>query len=205
MRPGPPCWPWRDWKQWTDPDYGEAPCLDTYSLVRGMSTAYDLLYHDLKAGDRKTIRNAIVDKGLRFIHAWGFKPDSYVMKPKLWPNGFAVINTAMGIGGMVLLDEIPDAAKYISESLAKMDLFFREVAGADGGLIEGFGYGSFAIDNFMDLILQVHDVCGIDAMTGDYLQHAGEFPVYFTLPGGGKNCLPAIGDNGERRTAAARP
>ena len=54
-----------DWAQWTDPDYGEAPCLDTYSLVRGMSTAYDLLYGDLKRGERKTIRNAIVEKGLR--------------------------------------------------------------------------------------------------------------------------------------------
>ena len=184
------------WAQWTDPDYGEAPCLDTYSLVRGMSTAYDLLYHDLKRGERKIVRNAILEKGLKFIYTWGFKEDSYVMKPILWPNGYAVVNVAMGIGGMVLLDEIDDAPKYVAESLNKMDRFFNDVAGPDGGLIEGFGYGSFAIDNFMDLILQLHDVCGIDAMTGDYLAHAGEFPVYFTLPGGGKNCLPAIGDNG---------
>jgi len=185
-----------DWQQWTDPDYGEAPCLDTYSLIRGMSTAYDLLYHDLKRGERKRIRQAILNKGLKFIYAWGFKEDSYVMKPLLWPNGYAVINVAMGIGGMVLFGEIKEGSTYVSESLTKMDRFFREVAGADGGLVEGFGYGSFAIDNFMDLILQVHDVCGIDAMTGDYLDHAGEFPVYFTLPGGGENCLPAIGDNG---------
>ncbi len=185
-----------DWAQWTDPDYGEAPCLDTHSLVRGMSAAYDLLYGDLKRGERKTIRTAILEKGLKFIHAWGFKEDSYVMKPLLWPNGFAVINVAMGVGGMVLLDEIEDAPTYVSESLVKMDRFWREVAGTDGGLIEGFGYGSFAIDNFMDLILQVHDVCGIDAMTGDYLAHAREFPIYFTLLGGGQNMLPAIGDNG---------
>jgi hypothetical protein len=184
------------WQQWTDPDYGEAPCLDTYSLVRGMSTAYDLLYHDLKRADRKVVRNAILEKGLKFIYTWGFKEDSFVMKPILWPNGYAVVNVAMGIGGMVLLDEIDDAPKYVAESLNKMDRFFTDVAGPDGGLIEGFGYGSFAIDNFMDLILQVHDVCGIDAMKGDYLAHAGEFPAYFTLPGGGKNMLPAIGDNG---------
>ncbi|OGD20265.1 MAG: hypothetical protein A2W03_04335 [Candidatus Aminicenantes bacterium RBG_16_63_16] len=185
-----------DWAQWTDPDYGEAPCLDTYSLIRGLSTAYDLLYKDLKRGERKKIRSAILEKGLKFIHTWGFKEDSYVMKPLLWPNGYAVINVAMGIGGLALLGEIDDAPTYVSESLAKMDRFWREAAGADGGLVEGFGYGSFAIDNFMDLILQVHDVCGIDAMTGDYLAHAREFPVYFTLPGGGKNMLPAIGDNG---------
>jgi len=185
-----------DWPQWTDPDYGELPCLDTQYLMRGMSAAYDLLYGDLKRGDRKKIRNAIVDKGLKFIYASGFKEDSYVMKPLLWPNGFAVINVAMGIGGLALLDEIDDAPAYVSESLAKMDRFWREAAGPDGGLVEGFGYGSFAIDNFMDLILQVHDVCGIDAMTGDYLAHAREFPIYFTLPGGGQSCLPAIGDNG---------
>jgi hypothetical protein len=185
-----------DWPQWTDPDYGEAPCLDTHSLVRGMSAAYDLLYGDLKRADRKKIRNAILNKGLKFIYSWGFKEDSYVMKPLLWPNGYAVINVAMGIGGMVLLDEVGEAPTYVSESLAKMDRFFREAAGADGGLVEGFGYGSFAIDNFVDLILQVHDVCGVDAMRGDYLAHAREFPIYFLLPGGGENGLPAIGDNG---------
>jgi Heparinase II/III-like protein len=185
-----------DWPQWTDPDYGEAPCLDTYSLTRGLSTAYDLLYADLGRGERKKIRNAILEKGIKFVYTWGFKEDSYVMKPLLWPNGYAVVNVAMGIGGLTLLDEIKDAPTYINESLARMDRFWREAAGADGGLVEGFGYGSFAIDNFMDLILQVHDVCGLDAMTGDYLAHAREFPIYFTLPGGGKNMLPAIGDNG---------
>jgi hypothetical protein len=118
------------------------------------------------------------------------------MKPLLWPNGFAVINVAMGIGGMALLDEIDDAPTYVSESLVKMDRFWREAAGPDGGLVEGFGYGSFAIDNFMDLILHASDVCGIDALTGDYLAHAREFPIYFTLPGGGGSMLPAIGDNG---------
>jgi hypothetical protein len=184
------------WAQWTDPDYGEAPCLDTYSLIRGMSAAYDLLYHDLGRGDRKKVREAILSKGLKFIYTWGFKEDSYVMKPLLWPNGYAVINVALGIGGLALFGEIDEAPTYVGESLNKMDRFFSEVAGADGGLVEGFGYGSFAIDNFMDLILQVHDVCGIDAMKGDYLAHAGEFPIYFTLPAGGKNCLPAIGDNG---------
>lgn len=185
-----------DWPQWTDPDYGELPCLDTYSLIRGVSTAYDLLYGDLGRGDRKKIRKAMLEKGLKFIYASGFNENSYVMKPLLWPNGFAVINVAMGIGGLALLDEVDEAPKYVSESLAKMDRFWREAAGADGGLVEGFGYGSFAIDNFMDLILQVHDVCGLDALTGDYLEHAREFPVYFTLPGGGENMLPAIGDNG---------
>jgi hypothetical protein len=184
------------WPQWTDPDYGEAPCLDTYSLIRGMSTAYDLLYHDLGRGDRKRVREAMLSKGLKFIYTWGFKEDSYVMKPLLWPNGYAVINVAMGIGGLALFGEIDEAPTYVGESLNKMDRFFSEVAGPDGGLVEGFGYGSFAIDNFMDLILEVHDVCGIDAMKGEYLAHAGEFPIYFTLPGGGKSCLPAIGDNG---------
>ena len=84
----------------------------------------------------------------------------------------------------------------MTAALGKMEQFYRDVAGADGGLVEGFMYGSFAVDNFTDLILQTHDVCGIDAMKGDYLEHAILFPAYFTLPGGGANCLPAIGDNG---------
>ena len=184
------------WQQWTDPEYGALPCLDTFSLTRGMALSYDLLYPDLMPEDRALVQKAILEKGVQFIYTSGQDEKSFVSQPKAWPNGFAVVNTAMGIGGLALMGDVPDAGKYVTAALAKMEQFFREVAGADGGLVEGFMYGSFAVDNFTDLILQAHDVCGIDALKGDYLEHAILFPAYFTLPGGGANALPAIGDNG---------
>ncbi|HOI44120.1 MAG TPA: heparinase II/III family protein [Candidatus Aminicenantes bacterium] len=185
-----------DWKQWTDPEYGYLPCLDTESLTMGMAYAYDLLHPDLKAAEKDKIQKAILEKGCEFIYGWGQKTGNYVHEPKLWPNGFAVINTAMGIGGLALLGDVPAAEKYVTESLAKMDKFYRTVAGPDGGLIEGFGYGSYAVDTFMRLIEMAHAVCGIDALKGDYLDNAVFFPLYCILPGGGKRSLPAIGDNG---------
>lgn len=185
-----------DWRQWTDLEYGHLPCLDTESLTMGMAYAYDLLYADLKPAEKDKIQEAIIEKGCEFIHGWGQKTDNYVFEPKLWPNGFAVINTAMGIGGLALLGDVPAAEKYVTESLAKMDKFYRTVAGPDGGLIEGFGYGSYAVDTFMRLIETAHAVCGIDALKGDYLDNAVFFPLYCILPGGGKQSLPAIGDNG---------
>ncbi len=185
-----------EWPQWTDPEYGEPPCLDTESLTWGMAAAYDLLYDDLTAADRESIRRAIVEKGCEFIYQWGKKPGVFLAEPKLWPNGNAVVNTAMGVGGLALLEDVPGAEKYVEAALEKMDLFFREVAGADGGLVEGFGYGSYAVDTFTHLIAMAHDVCGLDVMKGDYLEHAVVFPAYCVLPGGGPKPLPAIGDNG---------
>ena len=155
-----------EWRQWTDPEYGEPPCLDTESLTWGMASAYDLLYDDLGPAERDAIRRAIVEKGCEFIYQWGKKPGIFLAEPKLWPNGNAVVNTAMGVGGLALLDDVPGAEKYVEAALEKMNLFFREVAGADGGLVEGFGYGSYAVDTFTHLIAMAHDVCGLDVMKG---------------------------------------
>ncbi len=184
------------WRQWTDPEYGEPPCLDTESLTWGMAAAYDLLYDDLSAAERDSVRRAIVEKGCEFIYQWGKKPGVFLAEPKLWPNGNAVVNTAMGVGGLALLQDVEGAEKYVEAALDKMGLFFREVAGADGGLVEGFGYGSYAVDTFTHLIAMAHDVCGLDVMKGDYLENAAAFPAYCVLPGGGAKPLPAIGDNG---------
>lgn len=185
-----------EWRQWTDPEYDEPPCLDTESLTWGMAAAYDLLYDDLAPAERDAVRGAIAGKGCEFIFEWGKKTGVFLADPKLWPNGNAVVNTAMGVGGLALLEDVPGAEKYVAAALEKMDLFFREVAGADGGLVEGFGYGSYAIDTFTHLIAMAHDVCGLDAMTGAYLENAVVFPAYCVLPGGGPKPLPAIGDNG---------
>ncbi len=182
------------WPKWTDPDYGSHPCLDTHSLLNGMSRAYDWLYPALSEEERKTLRDAIVEKGLKFVYADGEDEKSYLFQPNAWPNGYAVINASMGIGALALFGEVDGADGWLNRSLDKARLFFDQQGGKDGGLLEGFGYGSFAIDTLVALLQCLHDITGVSLLDNPYLSQAIFFPAYFMVPGGGS--LPAIGDNG---------
>ncbi|MFW5866997.1 MAG: heparinase II/III domain-containing protein [Armatimonadota bacterium] len=182
------------WRQWTDPWYGTQPCLDTHHLTRGMCVALDLLWHDLPEHDRATIIEAIAEKGARFIYEHGNDARSYVATPDAWPNGYAMINTELGVAGLTLLGEHERADEWLAQSLDKARLFFDEQGGADGGLVEGFAYGSAAVDNLMYLVRKADAVVGVNLFDHPYLAEAVSFPAYFMVPGGGS--LANFGDNG---------
>jgi len=182
------------WRQWTDPWYGAQPCLDTYQLTHGMCVAVDLLWHDLPEEDRATIIDAIADRGVEFIFDYGNREDSYVSAPGAWPNGYAMINAQLGVAGLTLLGEHDRAEAWLSQSLDKTRLFFDEQGGVDGGLVEGFGYGSAAIDNLMYLVRKADAITGVNLFDHPYLSQAIYFPAYFIVPGGGT--VANFGDNG---------
>jgi len=182
------------WQQWTDPDYGSQPCLDTHSLTRGMCLAYDYLYHRLSERERDRIREAIATKGAEFIYEYGNDEQSYVHHPSAWPNGYAMINAALGIAGLTFLGEHERAQPWLTQALDKLGWFLDEEGGIDGGLIEGFSYGSAAIDNFTYLLRAAHAVVGVNVLDHPYLSQAIYFPAYFVVPGGGT--VANFGDNG---------
>ena len=182
------------WRQWTDPWYGKQPCLDTHHLTRGMCAALDLLWNDLPEADRAIIIDAIATKGAGFIYEYGNDPASYVAQPGAWPNGYAMINTELGVAGLTLLGEDERAGEWLAQALDKARLFFDEQGGIDGGLVEGFGYGSAAIDNLMYLVRKSDAIVGVNLFDEPYLSVAVSFPAYFMVPGGGS--LANFGDNG---------
>lgn len=185
-----------DWPQWTDPHYsnGEFPCLDTHSLIRGVTTAYDYLHDDLSEADRQRVAGAIVQKGCERVYPYADDEGTWVGTPNKWPNGYAVVHTGMGVGALAVMGDVEDVEKYLAKSVEKMNDYFDQQGGQDGGLIEGFGYGSVAIDNFMYLIETANAVTGVDLLTHPYLEQAIYFPAYFVLPGGGS--VANFGDNG---------
>ncbi len=183
-----------DWRQWTDPWYGTQPCLDTHHLTRGMCVAVDLLWHDLPEEDRATVVEAIAEKGAEFIYEHGNDDASYVSAPGRWPNGYAMINTELGVAGLTLLGEHERADEWLGQALDKTRLFFDEQGGVDGGLVEGFGYGSAAVDNLMYLVRKSDAIVGVNLFEHPYLSEAITFPAYFMVPGGGR--LANFGDNG---------
>jgi hypothetical protein len=183
------------WPQWTDPDYGNGqPGLDTHSLTLGMCVAWDYLHADLPERDRDHMRRAIAEKGARFIHEYGQRDGSYVQQPGLWPNGFAMIDTALGMAALALMGEDERAQEWLDAALDKARLFMREQGGVDGGLVEGLAYGSAAVDSLTYLLQAADDVAGVNLFDEPYLAQAIYFPLYFVAPGGGS--VANFGDNG---------
>lgn len=182
------------WPQWTDPWYGEQPCLDTHHLTRGMCVALDITWGAMPATDRAKLIDAIAEKGAQFIADYASRPDSYVAEPGAWPNGYAMINAELGVAALTLLGEDERAEAWLTQALTQATRFFDEQGGIDGGLVEGFGYGSAAVDNLTYLARAASAIVGADLFEHPYLAQAVYFPAYFIVPGGGS--LPAIGDNG---------
>ncbi|MGD9495823.1 MAG: heparinase II/III family protein [Armatimonadota bacterium] len=181
------------WPQWTDPCYGSGPNLDTHHLTRGMCVAVDLLWNDLPEQDRTRVVEAIASKGAEFIYEWANQRGSYLSDPSLWPNGYAMINTELGIAGLTLLGAHERAEEWLSRGLRQALRFLEEQGGRDGGLVEGFGYGSAAVDDIIYLLTRVPGCLPLRGTPG-YLSEAIYFPAYFVVPGGGS--LPSFGDNG---------
>jgi len=156
--------------------------------------AVDLLWHDLPDEERATIVSAIADKGAQFIFEAGNDEDSYVSEPGAWPNGYAMINTELGVAGLTLLGEDERAQAWLAQALDKASRFFDEQGGIDGGLVEGFGYGSAAVDGLIYLVRKADAIAGVSLLGNRYLSQAIYFPAYFVVPGGGS--VANFGDNG---------
>ena len=91
-----------------------------------MSVAYDYLHDKLSDGDRRTIRKAIVQKGVLFTLRYANDPKSYVHHPRQWPNGYAMTNVGMGVGALTVLGEEPDAPAWVRRAVEQANLYFDE-------------------------------------------------------------------------------
>ncbi len=181
---------------WTDPDYeaGVNPCLDTFYITCGMSIAYDLLYDALPAAEREAVRDAILERGVRFTASRANDPTSFVNAPHRWPNGFAMVIAGMGTGALAVWGDAPGAADALRLAIERAGQFMTVEARPDGGLVEGFFYGAASVDPLALFFRAVKRTAGIDLFTFPYFQHAHEYPLLFLIPGSG--WLAGFGDNG---------
>lgn len=185
------------WKSWTDVDSctsGKDPCLDTYLITFGMSIAYDYLYPQLSAAERRLMAAAIVEKGLRFISSRSGAEESFVSNPERWPNGYAMVHAALGLGALAVRGEHPEAEEHLARALRTSRRFLDEFAHADGGLVEGFYYGAASMEPLALFFSALKRETGTDLYLHPYFRRAHEFPLYFSIPG--KNWLAGFGDSG---------
>jgi len=166
---------------WVDPSHaGQDADLCTGEACATAAVALDLLAEEMSDADRDRCRQAILDKGvapyLRAVEAGAFWWSAY-------HNWNAVINAGVGLAGLLLSDEAPDAADAAAGARKGLDNFFHAL-GRQGGWDEGLGYWGYAMRYvvlFGEALVRTADDHHLVLQRG--MEATGLFPIYFT-PGG---------------------
>jgi hypothetical protein len=173
---------------WTDPSYGGGkPCLDTGHAATWVGLLYDWCHDKLTEAERATVRTALADKALRPI-------DELMDSLSPYHNYTAVIANGLCVGAIALLGEDERAQGWIDHAIQRVLLNF-DAQGKDGGAMEGPMYGTYAADQFADMIWAL-TTAGIDnpLVEHHYLKTLPRYCVSLLNPNNHQQ--PCFGDGG---------
>lgn len=183
-------------------DWNPSHFLDTAEMTHAFAIAYDWLYHDWSPTQRQTIRQAIIDKGLKpamACYQGTYKPNWWIKGTNNWNQ---VCNGGVGIGALAIADEHPKfAGELLHHALAGLPTAMREFA-PDGACVEGPSYWHYAIRYNVYFLAAMQSALGTDFGYSDLegFSHVGDFPVHMTGPNGRTF---NFGDGGDRVNVGA--
>ncbi len=140
-------------------DWNPSHFLDTAEMTHALAIGYDWLYDALSPESRKTIRRAIVEKGLEPARKVYLRPSGWHKARHNWSQ---VCNGGIGIGALAVADEEPELASWIlSRAVESMRIPLRELD-PDGGWAEGPGYWHYAMSYTAYLLAALQTALGTD-------------------------------------------
>ncbi len=159
-------------------DWNPSHFLDTAEMTHALAIGYDWLYKDLSQQQRETIRQAIVEKGLR-------EAEKVYRKQQWWSrtrhNWNQVCNGGITIGALAVADQERELAAYIvHQAVQSVQLAMREFA-PDGACVEGPGYWNYATSYNVYMLAALESALGTDfglsgfpgfSVTGDFRIHS---------------------------------
>jgi hypothetical protein len=160
--------------------------LDTAEMTHAFAIGYDWLYSDLTDEERRIIREAIVEKGLKPAkEAYeGEKPWRWWVSSR--HNWNQVCNGGTVLGALAIADEEPELCEYIMEqALKSLPRAMAEYA-PDGGWPEGPGYWHYATRYTVYLLAGLKTALGTDMELSSTpgFSLAGMFRIHFASPTG---------------------
>lgn len=163
--------------------------LETGGACKGVATAYDWLYDYLSPADRTAIREGLIRLGIEpLIHDWADPATaSQVPRHQLASgNWWSVCNSGAGVAALALLDEVPEARRWVRlvadairwylvypggdvwnihvRADAGGETYLRTYPnwGEDGGYVESIGYLQYGLLNALHFIDALKRVTGED-------------------------------------------
>jgi len=161
------------------PHWNPGHFLDTAELCTAFAIGYDWLYSDLSDGDRRQIRGALIEKGLKPGAAQQGTPAWWVSVHHNWNT---VCNGGLAIGALAVADEQPELAAGIFDvALANLPLAL-DGFGPDGAWEAGphyWEYTAWYSVLIMDAMLTALGT-DLDLSSRAGFDRAGQFPLQCT-------------------------
>ncbi|MEM2364786.1 MAG: heparinase II/III family protein [Candidatus Bathyarchaeia archaeon] len=164
------------WESWQDSPYDD---LSMAGISRGLAICYDWLYEYLRPEERATFRT-MIERSAGWLY-------SESIKEKQWwtiayaQNHLAISHASLGLAGLVLSGEHPDAENWVNLASFKIKKYLDNGC-PDGGWGEGvyyWHYGTYQILLFADAL---RCVTGKDLYGHWWLREAWRFPFYCLSP-----------------------
>lgn len=178
---------WRDraWKELDAAahfqDWNPRHFLDTAEMTHAFAIGYDWLFDAWTPEQRKSLRTAMVEKGIRLALK--------IYQERRWwatarHNWNQVCNGGIGMGALALADEQPElCGAVLHEALRSIQLPMAEFA-PDGAWAEGPGYWNYATTYNVAFLAALETAIGTDFGLSQIpgFSEAGTFPIYLTGP-----------------------
>ncbi|MCD6509773.1 MAG: DUF4962 domain-containing protein, partial [Thermoprotei archaeon] len=172
------------WDRWVDPDHegpGVQSDLMTAEISRGLAIAYDWLYDALTPEELRAIREALLKRAASRIYANSKSGIWWATERGHHSNWCGVLHGGLGLAGLALLGEEPDAPLWIERAKEQI-IAFLNAGGIDGGWAEGLGYWAYGVGYAVLFIDALRRVTGEDLYVHPYLKKTPYFPVYAVMP-----------------------
>lgn len=178
-------------------DWNPGHFLDVAEMTAALAIGYDWLYEELDPHARRTIKAAIIDKGLKTSLKGGW----WVGTTNNWNQ---VCHGGLTLGALAVLEDQPDlAAEIIERAIRNVPKAMAEYA-PDGAYPEGPGYWNYGTTYNVILISALQSVFGTDfglsesqgfLSSADYYLHVtGPTGLFFNYSdcGSGGGVSPAM-------------
>jgi len=165
------------------PDWNPSHFLDTAEMSHALGIGYDWLYNELSEEDKNTIREALMEKGLKPAMEF-YRTSGWWVKAK--HNWNQVCNGGIGIAALAVAEEEPEIAEYIlKEAVKSIQRPMAEFA-PDGGWAEGPGYWDYATRYNVYFLAALESALGDDQglKNAPGFDKTGYFRIYFIGPSG---------------------
>lgn len=175
-------------------DWNPSHFLDVAEMTAALAIGYDWLYADLSPTSRATIRQAIVEKGLR----QGIGPEAKFTSWRRTENNWnQVCFGGLTLGALAVAEDEPALARAVLEAARRDIVHGLKPYAPDGVYPEGPGYWNYgttyqvlmlgALESALGTTWQLENSPGFGASAAAQLQQTGPTGLAYNFADGGEN------------------
>lgn len=148
-----------------------------------LSLVYDWCYDVLSESARQTIRENLYLRGKMLYVSVKSEWRTYWTSQML-QNHYHIGYGSLGMVGLALVDEYPEAKKWIEKTVRAFDVTFDYVA-HDGASVEGYGYLMYGLEMMLSFADNAERMINVNYFDEEWLKAIPEYALHLSLPKNG--------------------